>query len=137
MSPYHSLDHTADSAFRIDSETMNGIFEEAAEALFEVICETETVECSVTRQVSAEAESLEELLHDWLSELLYIHESQNLLFRNFDVKVRDGSLKASAHGEQIDRTRHELKTEVKAVTYHMMSVKHLKTGWTATVLFDV
>ncbi len=71
----------------------------------------------------------------WLSELLYIHETQRLLFASFEVHVDGTSLRGRARGEGIDKKRHELKLAIKAVTRHRLTVDPQKG--VAEVIFDI
>jgi SHS2 domain-containing protein len=74
----------------------------------------------------------------WLGELLYLHDVEDLLFRSFFIEeLRDGSLKARARGEVFDEKRHVMKTEIKAVTYHQIEVKKEKERWRARIIFDL
>jgi SHS2 domain-containing protein len=75
---------------------------------------------------------------DWLSELLYLHEVENLLFKEFKVESigKDG-LHGLAKGEPFQEGVHVIKTEVKAVTYHGIEVRQDKDGWRARIIFDL
>jgi SHS2 domain-containing protein len=53
------------------------------------------------------------------------------------VKVDEQGLKAKARGEPLDRERHELSHEVKAITYHQLEVKQTDQGWQARVIVDI
>src|SRR3989454_339401 len=70
-----------------------------------------------------------------LHELLYVHETQRLLFSSFDVHVEGTSLEGRARGEGIDKKRHELKLVIKAVTRHGLTVDPDKG--IAEVIFDI
>jgi SHS2 domain-containing protein len=76
---------------------------------------------------------------DWLSELLYLHDVESLLFKGFDVEsVGEGGLKAAAKGEPFLEGIHLINTQVKAVTYHQIRVEKEATGgWRAQVIFDL
>ena len=103
--------------------------------MFSLIADLRNVEPKGEVEVRLTAEDLPRLLVAWLSELLFLHETQHLLFRRFQVRVRGTSLRAYAWGEAIDKRRHELKLAVKAVTYHRLSVD--LTNGVAEVIFDV
>jgi SHS2 domain-containing protein len=75
---------------------------------------------------------------DWLTELLYLHEVENLLFRGFKVEsVGEEGLKARVKGEAFQEGVHVIKTGVKAVTYHQIEVRKGKEGWRAQIIFDL
>ena len=77
------------------------------------------------------------LLYDWLKELLYHFDAEHLLCARFEVKVRPNGLTGSAWGEKLDRARHELNHEVKAITYHGLKVEQTPNGWLAEVIVDI
>ena len=75
---------------------------------------------------------------DWLSELLYLHDVENLLFKGFKVEsVGEGGLKAKVKGEPFQEGVHVIKTGVKAVTYHQIQVRKEDGNWRAQIIFDL
>ncbi len=131
---YEEIEHTADAGIRAYGGSASEIFASAAEGMFSLIADPKNVEAKGEVEVRLSAEDLPKLLVAWLSELLFLHETQKLLFCKFDVQVRGSSLDAHVWGETIDKRRHELKLAIKAVTYHRLSVD-VKKG-VAEVIFD-
>ncbi len=131
------LAHTADEGVELWGDTLKGLFVEAATVMFDLICDLDTVCEREERRLRVEAESPGDLLHDWLSELLYVHEAEKMLFRDFDVHLEGCVLQGVARGERMDPVRHRLKTQVKAVTYHSFELKRAGDGWCARIVFDV
>lgn len=130
----------ADAAFETVGGTLEELFRDAATATFEVMADTKTVEPVLTRKIRIENETVDGLLIDWLSELVFIKDSESLLFSVFDVNIRKNDiyvLKGAAKGEKIDRGKHKLRSDVKAVTYHMLDVKKTEDIWTARVVLDI
>ncbi len=135
---YRMLDHTADLGFEVFGATLGKLLENAAGAMFEQMADLGAVRPRTRMSIGIEADSTEELLHDWLSELLYLFETGSRLFSRFEVEPVSGTrIQASVWGEKIDRRRHGLKSPVKAVTRHMLEVRHTESGWSATVVCDV
>ena len=132
---YEEIEHTADVGIRAYGKTPSALFESAAEGMFSLIANPAKVEPKGEVEIRLRAEDLPQLLGAWLSELLFLHETQHLLFSKFQVRVRGTTLEAHARGEAIDKRRHELKLAVKAVTYHRLSVDPVKG--VAEVIFDV
>jgi len=98
----------------------------------------ETVRLRVERRVVLRGESLERLMVDWLGELLYLHDVENLLFRRFSIEfVGEDGLKGVAKGEPFQEGIHEIKREVKAITYHQLRIERQGEGWRAQVIFDL
>jgi len=132
---YEEIDHTADVGIRAYGRTLGELFANAAEGMFSLIAELDTVKPVGEIEIRLTAEDPPTLLLRWLSELLYVHETRHLLFATFDVDAADGSLRGRARGEAIDKKRHELKLVIKAVTRHQLTVD-AKKG-IAEVIFDI
>jgi SHS2 domain-containing protein len=135
---HETFDHTADLGLRIVAADLNTLFAEAGLALESVLVE-DLAAVAPLRPVDIRlpADELEYLLFDWLKALLYHFEVDKLLFSRFDVKVSDAGLEATAWGEELDRDRHELSHEVKAITYHELKVQKSGDGWLAEVIVDI
>jgi len=138
---YEYLPHPADVRFRAYGATLEEVFEQAAHAMFGVIIHTSTLEPKRSVDIKLESEGLENLLYDYLSELLYLFEVEEIVFGQFrvdSIEKADGSyiLHGQASGENLDLERHSFETEVKAVTYHLLKVTKEKGGYSAHVIVD-
>ncbi len=135
---YETFEHTADLGLRIRSADLNTLFAEAAQALFSALVENLDAVAPLRRlDVTIAGNDREYLLFDWLKELLYRFDAEHLLFSRFEVQVTDTGLQGSAWGEPLDRERHELAHEVKAITYHGLRVEQTPDGWLAEVIVDI
>jgi SHS2 domain-containing protein len=135
---YTLVDHTADIGIRVWADDVKGLFEEAARALFDIITDRATVIVRLERKVAVQGSGHEELLVAWLSELLYLHEVEGLLFCDFSLmQVEQGMATGVARGERFHEGRHRIKTGVKAVTYHQLEIKEQDGRWHAQVIFDI
>jgi SHS2 domain-containing protein len=135
---YETFEHTADLGLRIRSADLNTLFAEAAQALFSALVEDLDAVAPLQRlDVTIAGDDREYLLFDWLKELLYRFDAEHLLFSRFEVQVTDTGLQGSAWGEPLDRARHELAHEVKAITYHGLRVEQTPDGWLAEVIVDI
>ena len=139
--PYKFLPDVAlaDVAFEAREGTVEGLFVACATAMSDIMVDLSTVERKTTRRISLASPDLDRLLYDFLTELIIVKDVDSLLFSEFDVDVSpDGtSLKASATGEAIDREKHVLRNDVKAVTMHMFGVRKEGPEWVATVVLDI
>jgi len=128
---FEFFDVTADVGYKAYGKSLGNAFENAAIAMFEVITDTANVKPKIEKMIYLEAEDKYAILYDWLSELLFLHDSEYMVFSKFNVEInienKEGEkkylLKASAYGEEFDPKRHERRSEVKAVTFHMMDIK--------------
>jgi SHS2 domain-containing protein len=129
----------ADSAFEAEGESLEELFEACAQATFEVMAETEAVESRNKEEIKLKCDDLEELLFNWLAELIYLKDLKAMLFSRYKIKIEkpDGyKLRASVWGEPIDAKKHKVKIDVKAVTYHLLEVKKIDDKWRAKVILD-
>lgn len=130
-----------DAAFRVRGGTLSKLFENAASAATKAMVDIETVASSETKSVELTAEKLEDLLYDFLSEIIYYKDAEQLLFSEFEAEVSQTGckykLKAELKGEKINRTKHKLKEDVKSATYHKLKVSKADKGYSATVILDI
>lgn len=132
----------ADVAFEATGKDLNELFEECARATEESMVDTKGVRPKVKREIKLEDSSLDNLLFDFLGELLYYKDAEGLLFGKFkvDIKKAKGNYKlvAIVEGEKRDLKRHELRSDVKAITLHMWYLKREKGGaWRARIIEDI
>lgn len=123
---YRLLDHTADIRIQAFGRNECEIFENAAYALFDIITDVSIVEPRGEVKISTESSSIETLLVDFLNELIFAHSTMRYLFSEFHVEIKGLRLDATARGEEMDISRHVLKDEVKAVTYHMIEFNRME-----------
>jgi SHS2 domain-containing protein len=138
MKRFEILDHTADIGIIVHGENLKALFENAGEAFFHLITDLRKVRRRTERRINLGGESLDRLMVDWLSELLYLHDVENLLFKGFKVEsVGEDGLRAVVKGEPFQEGVHVIKTGVKAVTYHQIEVRQENGRWRAQVIFDL
>ena len=132
------LPHTADALLRMEAADLDTLFAEAGRGLCSLIVSNlDDVEPTTTKAFVVDGDDVEYLLFDWMSELLFVFESEQLLLSEFRVSVDADGLRASAAGERVDRVRHQLEHEIKAITYHGLRVEKTKHGWVAEVIVDI
>jgi len=138
MKTYELIDHTADVGVKAYGKTLSEAFENAAKAMFDIITDSSEIENIGQYNIELEAPDLEQLLVDWLSELLFLNSAKNIVFGFFKVELDDkkNKLSAKVFGEKFDITKHKAGAEIKAVTYHMLNVKN-KKPFHVQVLFDI
>jgi SHS2 domain-containing protein len=134
---FEIIDHTADVGIIAHGADMNQAFANAAKALFSLITELDDVEEVMYRDLELTAPDQESLLVEWLNELIYLFDAENIIFRRFDItQLSQTHLQARSYGQKVDSTQHKLKMGVKAATYHMLKVDK-SNGGRVQVLFDV
>lgn len=140
---YEFIDHTADVAVDLRGEDREALFSEALRAFTDTVTELGRVDRDETHDLEVEAEGLEELMVEWLGELVYRFDVDGLLFSRVEnlaiEETGDASLRLTgrALGEAYDEERHPLKVEIKGVTYHELEVAPANGGWRGRVIFDI
>ena len=134
---FQFIDHTADVGILVTAPTLEGLFETSASALAELIASVDSLRFRVERRFHLQEDEIETLLVSWLQELLYVLDTEGLIFGRFQVNLNDCLLEAAAWGELLDQNIHAAKTEIKAVTYHQLEVVKANRGWQARVIFDI
>ena len=136
---YREIEHTADVGMELDAPDLRTALELSAAAMFDMICDLESVGDSWKRVVSVESRDgdLENLLVRWLTELLYVHETERVLLSGFSVRKLDARLiEGHVTGERIDPDRNVVRLEIKAVTYHNLMIEETAGSWEVRVIFD-
>ncbi len=137
--PYEIFDHTADVGIIVRGKSIEELFEKAAYGMFDIMVDLENVYPMGKYKVKLSSPTIEDLLVDYLSELLYAFSVEFFVMCDFNVKIRerdnDYVLQGIALGEPYQREKHGFKNEIKAVTYHELEV-NIKKGF-AKVIFDI
>ena len=138
MKTYEIIDHTADVGIKAYGKTISEAFENAAKGMFDIITDGSEIESIGQYNIELESDNLEQLLVDFLSELLYLNSANNLVFGFIKVEIdeKKNKLSAKVFGEKFDISKHKIGTEIKAVTYHMLEVNN-KKPFHVQVLFDI
>lgn len=135
---YKITDHTADIGIEVRGDSLPDLFRNAALALFDLMVFTDRIETVIKKNVTAAAEDPQALLVAWLSELLYLFDTQALLVREAEIMTLDSNrIEARVRGETFDRAKHRTKREIKAVTYHHLKIEKNNSHFTARIIFDL
>ena len=135
---FREIEHTADIGIEVEADTPSELFRRAGLALFSLMVSLEGVEAREEREESVQAEGWEDLLHDWLSRLLHSFLQDGFIAATITIEELDSTrLHARLVGEKLDYKRHNFETEIKAVTYHQLSVTCENGRWQARAIFDV
>ncbi len=132
----------ADIAFRAWGEDLQKLFQAAANATINTMIENlDSIEPKETRNISLDNDELDLLLFNFLQELVYYKDSEQLLLQtqqiNIDEKNGKYHLTAVLQGEKLDPQRHQQLVDVKAVTLHKFHLEKINDGWKAMVILDI
>ena len=137
--PFETLEHTADIGLRAWGETREALFERCALGLAAILdrqLQTSGAQEVTPARVELEASDVEALLVEWMNEVLFALEDDEACLAAVRVqRVNERDLTAELDVARCPRAPEA--TELKAATYHQLSVRRGDTGWEATVYFDV
>ncbi len=135
MERYILIDHTADLMVKAFGSTVEECFANAGFALFDQTVDLANIGTSEEVRFEVEGMDDEDMLYSFLSELLYMLDCDEMVFKELKVGFDGNKVVCDGRGEKLDRSKHRTRSEIKAVTYHMMEVD--RTAPSVTVVFDV
>ncbi|MBO5600466.1 MAG: archease [Candidatus Methanomethylophilus sp.] len=135
MERYEVLDHTADLMIKGYGSTLEECYANLAYGMFDQTVDLRDVTPTETREVDVTGFDDEDALYSFLSELLFIEAYENIILKEFEVKIDGLHITCTARGELLDRSKMRIRGEIKAVTFHMMDIDRETPS--VTVLFDV
>ena len=134
-----TFEHTADIGLTARADSLGELLEALAETLAAIICPPDPASPATdSRGVSAEAEDVEALTVDFLTEVLTAVQSEPFVVSSVKVSSADEHfVRAELLGQPYDPARHQIHTEVKAVTYHQLAIRRQDGQWTGRVILDL
>ncbi len=137
-SGYRLVPTTADVGIEAYGEGLPELAQTAAQALFALLAEAEFVSPSGKINVKAVGHDWGGLLVNWLNEIIFLHETREMLFNRVEVtNWGEFYLEGRLLGEPIDADRHQLRYQVKGVTYHCLEVTESPDGWRLRAIVDI
>jgi len=135
---FEVIDHTADIGILVHGADIKQVFVNAAVGLFNLVTDTDSIRETIQYDLELSSQDTESMLVEWLNELIYVLDAERLVFKRFEIDHLSSShIKARCFGEKIDPQRHIFKREIKAATYHMLTVDRENNGYKAQVIFDI
>jgi len=136
--PYQIIDHTADLGIIVEGTDVKNLFIRAAQAMTDLMVEGDISKKTVMKDVSLQGEDFPDLMVKWLGEILYLFNGEKLLVHTIEIKsISPITLKSTLTLSSFEPEHHQVKREIKAVTYHQISVDQVNDGWQARIIFDI
>lgn len=133
---FEEISHTADIKIRVRAPALESLFSETLNAMMQIIYGTDRRGC-IQKMIQIESSCNESLLADFLSEVLFISEVENLVFSDADIKINGFHLFAVLNGEEFDPVRHSGGSEVKGISYSGLEIAKDTNGYMLDIIFDV
>jgi len=138
MKKYEQVEHTADIGIRAYGADLKELFVNAACGMLDIVFDTDAIDENLDVPLEITGVDTEELLVNWLQELLYLFEVKHLALKRVAVEeIANGKLKATVFGERFDQKRHTAKTEIKAVSYHQLRIEKRGDILAVQIIFDI
>ncbi len=137
---YKFFEHTADLGIEGHGKNLNELFENCALAIFECTANLKKIANKEKREIKLKNKKIDNLLYDFLSEIIYLRDADSIIFKECKVEIKEGKeyvLNTELVGEHIDQDKHELLKDIKAITLHRFEVKKVKGEWVAKIIVDI
>lgn len=135
---YRITPHHSELAVKVFGSSQVELFQNSGWALFDVTTDIEKIETKDCVPLEVEGTDRDDLLVNWVRELLYLYQGSGYLLKEFRIsELGDKLVKAEACGEKIDPDRHEIKSEIMAIAYDKSRMAKTGDQWTAQLIFEV
>lgn len=135
---YRLTTRQSELAVKVLGNSQVNLFANSAFALFDVMTEVEKIDIKERMPLEVEGTDRDDLLVNWMRELLYLYQGSGYLLREFHIReAKDTIVKAEVCGEKIDPDRHEIKREIVGVAYHQSRMQKTGDQWTAQLIFEI
>jgi SHS2 domain-containing protein len=136
---YRITKHQSELAVRVVGNSQADLFANSALTLFDVmVTDVGKIECTESIPLEVEGTDRDDLMVNWVRELLYLYQGSGYLLKEFLIReVKDTLVKADVRGEKIDPDRHEIQQEIAAVASHKSRMQKTGNQWTAHLIFEI
>ncbi len=137
MKKYEQIDISGDVGLRIWGKTLEELFANASEGMYELMTDTSGIKEKEKKEISLNSVSTESLFVKWLNELVFLFDAYGFIGKKVLINIQDNTLAATVSGGAFDTVVHESRLLIKAATYHGLSMKKIGSRWEAEVIFDI
>jgi len=138
MKPFDIVEHTADVSIKAYGRDLKELFRNSALGMFNILADLEGITTSMELEIKVVAPDTEELLVEWLDELLYNFYTKHIIFSSFDIiEFSDNNLVAKVKGRFVGENKNRLKTEIKAATRHNLKIMKRDSLYEVRIIFDI
>ena len=135
---YHFFDHTGDAAVEVYGENLESLYENSIEACTSLLTSLDKIDSHIKKEITLTGSDYDQLLVVLLSELIFLYDVERFLCKNGIItSLTSNKLSATLYGEYLDDAKHEIYTEIKAVTYHKLGIAKTPTGFKTNIIFDL
>ena len=135
---FEVIDHTADIGIVAYGSDIEQLYVNASLGMCSLITDLDNLNEDLCHIIDLASTDRENLLVEWLNELLYIFEVDHIIFKKFEIdNLTNNQIRARCFGEKINIQQHKIIREIKAATYHMLAIVKENDIFRARVIFDI
>ena len=135
---YRVLNRSSDLVIKVFGKTQAELFGNSAFALFDILADMEKVEVRDSLQLEVEGADRDDLMVNWVRELLYLFQGSDFLVKEVEVQeIKENYVRAEVKGEKFDPDRHEIRRGIRAVAYDQSRMEKTGDQWMAQLIFEL
>lgn len=135
---YRVMTRQSELAIKVFGKSQTDLFANSAFALFDTMTDVDSVQVKDRLSLEVEGVDRDDLMVNWMRELLYLFQGSGYLLKEFNVhEAKDNLVRAEVCGEKLDPDRHEIKKDIRSVVFHQSRMDKTGDQWTAQVIFEI
>ena len=135
---YRTVNRSSDLAVKIFGASQAELFANSGFALFDLLTPIDKVEVKEHMTLEVEGADRDDLMVNWMRELLYLYQGSGYLLKEFVVQeVKDNYIRGEVSGEKFDPDRHDIQREIRAVVSQQSRMEKTGNQWTAQVVLEL
>ncbi|MBO7718517.1 MAG: archease [Methanosphaera sp.] len=141
MDKFNYFETTADIGIEVVADSLEEAFINSALATMNIVTDVDKIETIKTLEVDLVSEDMYSLLYDWITEVIMLMNCDFFIAGRYELKISQTSdgykLNAKLYGDTYDTTKYSYKTEVKAITYHLMQIECDEDSYHVKFIVDI
>ncbi len=139
MKRFEFLEHTADYRIKVEARSRELLFINTGYSIASIMYNIEKVNPVKVKVLKMEGETLEEMFKNFVSNLILTVCKDYFLYSKVNVALKQNGRAGTAKlaGEPLDKKKHEVYKEIKALTEHGFSLEKKGRIWKVIFVVDV
>lgn len=135
---YKIIKSSPELIVKVIGKTKSELLTKSGFALFDLMTDLEKVQIQERLPLEVEGIDDDDLIVNWMRELLYLYQGSGYLLKEFEVhETREFYVRAEGRGEKYDPDRHEIQREIRAIVHHQCRTGKTGDQWTAQINFEI
>jgi len=135
---YRTINRPSELLVKVSGKTQAELFANSAFALFDLMTDVEKIELKENLPLEVEGVDRDDLMVNWMRELLYLFQGSGYLLREFQVhEVKEDYVRGEVGGEKYDPDRHEIQRDIRSIAFQQSRIEKTGDQWIAQVIFEL